>query len=281
MPLESLVISPEQLDQLDHKAIVYIDCRFSLSDPQLGQQQYLTGHIPGAYYLDLNQDLSGSVLPHGGRHPLPDWAILAAKLNRMGITAETLVVAYDDSRFAFAARLWWLLNWMGHDQVVVLDGGFTAYKALNLTITADSSPEQSGAFVPQIRQDWIVNLQEVQLRQQNPAAAIIDSREDERYRGKREPIDPVAGHIPGALNYPWQNVTDEAGQLRSAEELKAYWSDLAAAQEIVVYCGSGVTACVNLLALAVAQIPTGRLYPGSWSDWCSYPLDEAGQPILS
>ena len=281
MLLESPVISPEQLANLNHIAIVWIDCRFSLADPQLGQHQYQEGHIPGAYFLDLNQDLSGPVLPHGGRHPLPDWSLLAAKLNRMGITAETLVVAYDDSRLAFAARLWWLLRYMGHDQAAVLDGGYAAYKALGLPVAADIPPDQPGSFVPHIQRDWVVNLQEVQLRQQNPAAAIVDSRESERYRGEIEPIDPVAGHIPGALNYPWQNVTDESGRLRSAQDLKLYWSDLAAAQEIIVYCGSGVTACVNLLALAAAQIPTGHLYSGSWSDWCSYPLDEAGQPILS
>lgn len=273
------------------ESVVLVDCRFSLADPQLGRQQYLAGHIPGAYYLDLNQDLSSPAQPHGGRHPLPEVDVLSAKFSRMGITNQTLVIAYDDSRFAFAARLWWLLKYMGHERAAVLDGGFAAYQSLGLPVTIDIPPEIDAAhavqFVPQIQGDLLVDIQGVQQRQKMPQVKIIDSREGDRYRGEREPIDPVAGHIPGALNYPWPQVSDESGKLRSASELQQYWSSLAKAdepniqepkiQEIVVYCGSGVTACVNLMALEAAGIATGKLYAGSWSDWCSYPLDATGQ----
>ncbi len=257
--------------------LVVVDCRFSLADPQMGYQHYLQGHIPGAYYLDLNQDLAGPVQQHGGRHPLPDIPALAAKLSRMGVTAQTLVVAYDDSRFAFASRLWWLLKYMGHDRVVVLEGGFAAYQSAGFPIETDLPIEREGLFIPQIRPELAVNIHDVVQRQQNPSAKIVDSREGDRYQGKHEPIDPIAGHIPGAVNFPWQQATDERGWMRSSEDLKEYWSEVLNADEIVVYCGSGVTACVNLLALEVAGVSTAKLYVGSWSDWCSYPLNEHWQ----
>jgi thiosulfate/3-mercaptopyruvate sulfurtransferase len=281
-PAVSPVVSPQRLVELQQsaEAIALIDCRFSLADPLLGQQQYKEGHIPGAYYLDLNQDLSSPVQPHGGRHPLPDSSVLAGKLSRMGITDETLVIAYDDSRFAFASRLWWLLKYMGHERAAVLDGGLAAYKALGLPTASNIPAEQAGAFIPQIKPDWVIDIHGVRQRQQQPYVKLIDSREADRYRGEREPIDPVAGHIPGALNYPWQQVTDDSGKFRSPSELKHYWADVSDAAEIVVYCGSGVTACVNLLALAASNFSTGRLYAGSWSDWCSYPLDAEGQAVL-
>ena len=273
-----MLVSPDWLTtQLPSENIVIVDCRFSLADAQLGYQQYLEGHIPGAYYLDLNKDLASSVQPHGGRHPLPDIPTLGAKLSQMGITSKTLVVAYDNSRFAFAARLWWLLKYMGHDRTAVLDGGFSAYQAAGLPITAEIPPERSGLFVPTLRPELTVDRAGVQQRP--PNAQLIDSREGDRYRGEREPIDPVAGHIPGAVNYPWQQVTDESGKMRSSQDLRVHYADLTAAHEIIVYCGSGVTACVNLLALETASVQTGKLYVGSWSDWCSYPLDSTSKGL--
>ena len=269
-----MLVSPDWLSaNSTSDNVVIVDCRFSLADPQLGHRQYLEGHIPGAYYLDLNQDLASPVQPHGGRHPLPEISTLAAKLSQMGVTAETLVVAYDDSRFAFASRLWWLLKYMGHDRIAILDGGFSAYQAAGLPTTQEVSAQRSGTFVPKLRPTLIVDRGGVQQRQDQPTIKLIDSREGDRYRGEREPIDPVAGHIPGAVNYPWQQVTDEEGRLLSPQELQQYWSDIAIADEVIVYCGSGVTACVNLFASEEAGIQTGKLYVGSWSDWCSYPLD--------
>lgn len=275
-----MLVSPEWLTAHGiSENVVIVDCRFSLADPQLGYQQYLEGHIPGAYYLNLNQDLASSVQIHGGRHPLPEISTLAVKLSRMGVTAETLVVAYDDSRFAFASRLWWLLKYMGHDRTAILNGGFSAYQAAGLPTTQAIPAQRSGAFMPKLQSTLAVDREGVQRRQAQPSVTLVDSREGDRYRGEREPIDPVAGHIPGAVNYPWQQVTDEGGRLLSPQDLQQYWSDVATADEIIVYCGSGVTACVNLFSLEAAGIQTGKLYVGSWSDWCSYLLDSPSNSL--
>lgn len=266
----SPVVSAEWLhEHLEDPQVTIVDCRFSLMQPQLGRQQYEAEHIPGAYYLDLNQDLSSRVGEHGGRHPLPDSAELATKLSDMGITASTQVVVYDDSRFAFAARLWWLLRYLGHDRVAVLNGGFKGWQTAAYPTTTLQPPRKSGRFIPCPQQDWVVNIDDVKAKKDLPYVALVDARESERYEGEREPIDPIAGHIPGAVNYPWQDATTADGYLRVAEQ-RDRWQALQSAEEILVYCGSGVTACVNLLSLAVAEIDTGKLYAGSWSDWCSY-----------
>ncbi len=251
--------------------IVIIDCRFSLAEPDLGRKQYQANHLPGAYYLDLNQDLSSPIQKHGGRHPLPDLEQLAAKFAALGITlGETLVVIYDDSRFAFAARLWWLLRYLGHDRITLLDGGFSGWQNQGYPLTSELSPAPTkiGKFILQLRPEMLVDIQQVKARQGQ--TALVDSREPERYRGEQEPIDPVAGCIPGALNYPWQEVTNAQGYVQPLEIHQQRWERLQETTEIMVYCGSGVTACVNLLSLEIAGIKTGKLYAGSWSDWCSY-----------
>ncbi len=269
--MTAIAVSPQWLEQ--HRQdpdVVIVDCRFALNDPQLGRNQYQAGHIPGAYYLDLNQDLSSPVDKHGGRHPLPDRTTLATKLSRMGMTEKTLVVVYDDARFAFAARFWWLLRWLGHDLVAVLDGGLTGYLAAGYGLTPDIPPKRPGNLILKPNSDQVVDIATVKAIKDQPGVVLVDSREGDRYRGEREPIDPIAGHIPGAVNYFWQDVTDAEGKLRSSTELQAHWSEISNADQILVYCGSGVTACVNLLALAAAGITSGKLYAGSWSDWCSY-----------
>jgi len=262
-------------DHLNDPQVVVVDCRFALMQPELGQQQYRTSHIPGAYYLDLNRDLSSPVGQYGGRHPLPDPEEFAAKLRVIGVDSEglngpTLVVAYDDSRLAFASRLWWLLRYLGHSNVAVLDGGFTPWQAAGYPVTAELPTPQTGNFAPQQQPEQLVDINVVKARKDVPNVILVDSRESDRYRGEREPIDPVAGHIPGAVNYPWQEVTNEQGYLRPTVEQRDRWTEVASAEEILVYCGSGVTACVNLLSLELAGINKGKLYAGSWSDWCSY-----------
>ncbi|MBE9096533.1 sulfurtransferase [Tychonema sp. LEGE 07203] len=270
----NLIVSAEWLAaNTENPQVIIIDCRFSLADPELGQKQYQESHIPGAGYLDLNQDLASAVGDRGGRHPLPNIAELAAKLSAIGINSgETLVVAYDDSRLAFAARLWWLLRYMGHGKVALLDGGFSGWKAAGYPVTSSLPDRPDGKFVPELQRDMAVEFEAVKERKDLPDRVLVDSRESERYAGLREPIDPIAGHIPGAVNYPWQEVTDETGKVRSASEQKQRWTELGKAEEIIVYCGSGVTACVNLLSLEIAGIPDAKLYVGSWSDWCSYQL---------
>lgn len=267
-----LVVSAQYLSEhLDDPQIVIVDCRFALSDPKLGHQQYLLGHIPGAHYLDLNQDLSAPVGRHGGRHPLPDANHLAQKLAGIGVNfQQTLVVAYDDSRFAFAARLWWLLRYLGHDKVALLDGGWTAWQSEGYPVTDVLPTLQQGRFLPQLRSNSVVNIDVVKARKDLSDVALVDSRESDRYLGKQEPIDPIAGHIPGAINYPWQEVTNAQGFVHPSLEQQQHWADIKSKTEVIVYCGSGVTACVNLFSLELAGIHTGKLYAGSWSDWCSY-----------
>lgn len=261
-------------EHLNDPQVVIVDCRFALMQPDLGHQQYQEAHIPGAYYLDLNRDLSSPVTQHGGRHPLPDVTTLVTKLSAMGIVSDapepTLVVAYDDSRFAFASRLWWLLRYLGHDRVAVLDGGFAAWTAVGYPVTSVVPVHKTGNFMPRLQPETVVDIEQVKARKNLPEVILVDAREGERYRGEREPIDPVAGHIPGAVNYPWQDVTDAQGFAKAIAEQQHRWQGVASAEEVIVYCGSGVTACVNLLSLELAGIKTGKLYAGSWSDWCSY-----------
>ncbi|MBE9037287.1 sulfurtransferase [aff. Roholtiella sp. LEGE 12411] len=272
MPHSQFVVSPTWLfEHLEDPQVVIVDCRFSLADPQLGQQQYQASHIKNSYYLDLNQDLSSLVGKHGGRHPLPNPNDIAKKLSAIGVNSQkTLVVAYDDSRFAFAARLWWLLRYLGHEQVAVLDGGFTGWQKASYPITDILPTPRMGTFVAQAQIDKVVDFTAVKNRKDRPEVVLVDSRESDRYRGEREPIDQIAGHIPGAVNYPWQEITDSSGYLLSQPEQRRRWEQLETAGEILVYCGSGVTACVNLLSLELAGISKGKLYAGSWSDWISY-----------
>ncbi|HAG85160.1 MAG TPA: sulfurtransferase [Cyanobacteria bacterium UBA12227] len=266
------IISGEYLNEhLNDPQVVIVDCRFALTEPELGYQQYQISHIPGAYYLDLNKDLAAPVGRHGGRHPLPDINEFANKLAAIGINfQETLVVAYDDSRFAFASRLWWLLRYLGHDRVALLDGGWGAWHSQGYPVTDALPRPQPGHFVPQVRDNWVVDINQVKARKDLSEVVLVDSRESDRYLGKREPIDPIAGHIPGAINYPWQEVTDAQGYVRPVTTQEQRWSEVKKSNDIIVYCGSGVTACVNLLSLELAGIQTGKLYAGSWSDWCSY-----------
>lgn len=254
---------------LDDPQLVIVDCRFSLMDRDLGRKQYLESHIEGAYYLDLNLDLSSPVQKHGGRHPLPDINQLATKLSQIGITSgETMVVVYDDSRFGFGSRLWWLLRYMGHEQVAVLDGGFAGWQAQNYATSAAIPHAKAGEFIPKLQTEWVVDIETVKARKDLSEVVLVDSRECDRYRGEREPIDPIAGHIEGAVNYPWMEVTNEQGF--AIEDQCDRWQEVKNAKEVIVYCGSGVTACVNLLSLKLAGIDSAKLYAGSWSDWCSY-----------
>lgn len=270
-PAYPLISANWLIQVLDHPNVAIADCRFSLADPGAGRQQYQAGHIPGAFYFDLNQDLSSPVQRHGGRHPLPDPDQLAAKLAAAGVHfGETWVVAYDDSRFAFASRFWWLLRYLGHNRVVVLDGGFSGWLAAEYPTTPAIPKPRSGHFTPQVQPGQVVDRQGVIACRDNPQVVLVDAREPERYRGEREPIDPIAGHIPGAVNYPWQEVTDAQGKALPVPQQQQRWEAIAPTSEIIVYCGSGVTACVNLLSLELAGRTGAKLYPGSWSDWCSY-----------
>ena len=252
--------------------MLVVDCRFSLLEPKLGQQQYLQGHIPGAAYLNIDRDLSAPRAKHGGRHPLPETAQLAATLRALGVNSgpqATLVVAYDDSRLGFAARLWWLLRYLGHQAVQVLDGGYTGWVEAGFASSNTLPSPQSGNFQPRLQAHRQVDVDGVQALVEQ-GAVLVDAREAQRYRAEKEPIDPVAGHIPGAVNSPWTELTDERSYVLSIESQRQRWLQHEG-RVVVSYCGSGVTACVNLLSLALIGRDDAVLYPGSWSDWCSRP----------
>ncbi|ELS02041.1 rhodanese-related sulfurtransferase [Xenococcus sp. PCC 7305] len=267
-----IVDSQWLLENLENPLLVIIDCRFQLADPSWGQKEYDYGHIQGAHYLNLDQDLSSKVQSHGGRHPLPNIQNFAAKLESIGIVKnQSLVVVYDDSRFAFAARLWWLLRYLGHNTVSLLDGGWNGWKNMGYPISTNRPQTSQGNFCPQVQNDWTVDIEKVKGCQESAASVVlVDSRDRDRYEGKREPIDPIAGSIPGALNSPWKQVSTTEGYLKPLDYQEQLWSDYQSASEIIVYCGSGVTACVNLLSLELAGFTNTKLYPGGWSDYISY-----------
>jgi len=252
-------------------ALRVLDCRFALLDPAAGRSAYDAGHIPGADFLDLTADLSGPVGPRGGRHPLPDPARFMARLAALGIGLETPVIAYDDNRLAGAARLWWLCQALGYRHVRVLAGGWAAWLAAGGQPDT-AVPEPDAVPLPPVAQYQGAVDREAAVAAQAAGALLVDAREPRRYAGLEEPIDPIAGHIPGALNLPWQEVTDPDGYPRSVAEQRERWAALDAEGNgrVVAYCGSGITACVNLLSLELAGRPPGLLYNGSWSDWCAW-----------
>lgn len=250
--------------------VVIVDCRFQLGQPDAGRKAYEEGHIPGAIYLDLEKDLSAPVDEHGGRHPLPDAAELAGLFSKSGISNESRVIAYDDQGGAMASRLWWLLSYLGHTNVFVLDGGFSAWKNAGCPVTTEQKVTIPASFVATVQHNMLVEVDEVRESLGTGRFVLIDSREAPRYRGEVEPIDPVAGHIPGAINRFWAEVRHADGTWKNADEQRERFADLSPDDEIVVYCGSGVTACPNVLALQEAGFTKVKLYAGSWSDWISY-----------
>lgn len=253
----------------DH--VVIADCRFILGQPEAGKQSYEMDHICGAVYFDLERDLSGPKKEHGGRHPLPDLKELAVKLGRAGIDGNSVVVAYDDQGGAMASRFWWLLKHLGHDKVYILDKGYSEWKEAGYPVTEELPVEQQATFTPKVRKEMLVNVEQVRDGMKRQGTVLVDSREEKRYLGIEETIDPVAGHIPGAKPYFWKEGLQASGGWKDASAQKARFADLRSADEIIVYCGSGVTACPNVLAFSEAGFDNVKLYAGSWSDWISYP----------
>jgi thiosulfate/3-mercaptopyruvate sulfurtransferase len=266
------VISPAELArQLEQPELRIVDCRASLQDPAAGREAYRQGHLPGARFADLLQDLSGPVVPgKTGRHPLPPIDAFVGRVRSWGIGAASQVVVYDDAAGAFASRLWWMLRWLGHDAVAVLDGGFPAWLAEGYATTTQVPMGAVGDFSPRSHFDWLVQARDLL---QSSARKLFDARAPERFRGDVEPIDPVAGHIPGAVNLPFADNLRDGRFLPSAElreRLERALGDTAP-EDAVVYCGSGVTACHDVLAFAHAGLPLPRLYAGSWSEWINDP----------
>jgi thiosulfate/3-mercaptopyruvate sulfurtransferase len=253
---------------------VVVDCRFILTDPGAGRRAYEAGHVPGARYAHLNDDLSAPVTPISGRHPLPDPEQLAARLGAWGIDAGKQVVCYDDSFGAMAARLWWLLRWLGHERGALLDGGLPRWQREGHPLTRDLPAVPATRFVARPRDAMWVDAAAVARAVQDPGRLVIDARAEERFNGEIEPLDPVAGHIPGAVNLPFEDNLHVSGRFSAPEELRALYLGLLDKVEpgrVVQMCGSGVTACHNILAMEHAGLPGAKLYAGSWSEWIRDP----------
>jgi thiosulfate/3-mercaptopyruvate sulfurtransferase len=260
-----------------------IDCRADLIDPEAARRAYLAGHIPGARYADLNRDLSAPVSAMSGRHPLPLPTDFAATLARWGFGKATQVIAYDDAGGAYAARAWWLLRWLGHTSVAVLDGGLKAWTAAGGTLEAGAeeplkAAPAGGPVLPRADSAAVIDTAGIPAFLSDDANMLVDARAAERYAGSVEPIDPVAGHIAGAVNHPFSANLAPDGRFLPAAELRRRWeARLAgrAAAHVAVMCGSGVTACHNLLSLEVAGLHGAKLYAGSWSEW----IKDRNRPI--
>lgn len=285
--MPSTLVSPANLHaQLGSVRVV--DCRFDLAklnrSPDSGEAAYKTSHIPGAVYAHLDRDLSSPITPTTGRHPLPNPAELAATLGRWGIDSRTQVVAYDADNGMFAARLWWLLRWLGHERVAVLDGGFKAWQQAGLPVTANVTAPAPKHFSGSPRNELWVSADEVAARVRDRDWRVLDARAPERYRGDVEPIDTVAGHIAGAHNFPFARNLDANARFLSADTLRDQFHQTlnnAPPNQVIAMCGSGVTACHNLLAMEIAGLQGAKLYAGSWSEWIrdsKRPVATGGDP---
>jgi thiosulfate/3-mercaptopyruvate sulfurtransferase len=262
---------------------VLLDCRFDLGEPHAGRRAYAAGHIPGARYADLNHDLSSPVTPTSGRHPLPAPDVLADYFAAAGVGDQTQVIVYDEANGSFAARAWWLLNWLGHAEVAVLDGGFKAWVAAGGAAAGapveigEPTPAPSGAnspFTVRLRPEAVLTAADVQRALVEPPRLLVDARATERFAGTVEPLDPVAGHVPGAVNHPFTANLTQDGRFLPAGELRRLWLTRLRGTEpsdAILMCGSGVTACHNILAMTSAGLPGGKLYAGSWSEWIRDP----------
>lgn len=256
--------------QLGDPALRLVDCRFSIADIERGRRAYAEAHLPGAIYAHLEHDLSGPIVPGGtGRHPMPEPDQFRAVLGKLGIHQGCRVVAYDDANGAHASRLWFMLRWLGHDQVQVLDGGIKTWLEAGFETTAEVPTITPCTFVGQLRGELVWDAETLWRESQAGRARVVDARERPRYLGEHEPIDKIAGRIPGAISKPFAENLDAQGRFLPAERLAERFHDLhpQPGHEVVVYCGSGVTAAHDLLAMAEAGIEGVKLYAGSWSDW--------------
>ncbi len=274
MSPDLLISAPRLRRHLADPNWAILDCRFDLQDPGSGERAYLESHIPGAVYVHLERDLSAARNGRNGRHPLPDDNALAALFSRLGISPQTQVNAYDTSGGPFAARLWWTLRYMGHAHVAVLDGGLDAWRKRAFPESGSPETRPEAVFIPRPHPEMIAREGEIREQLGSRSIFLLDARSGERFRAEAEPYDPVAGRIPGAKNRFWKDNLDAEGRFRSPQALRREFEDVLGetpVDRIVSYCGSGVTATHNLLAMAYAGLEGARLYPGSWSEWCAQP----------
>ena len=270
--MTALLVPAEELAaHLGDPRWIVFDTRHDLMDVGKGRRLYAEGHVPGAYFLHVDEDLSGPKTGKNGRHPLPDIGSFARRINECGVTPQTQVVMYDDVGGNFCVRLWWMLRWLGHEKAALLDGGYPLWQREGRPITKDVPAPRPGAFVPKPYLGSTVDLAFIERFREDPSIALLDARAPERFKGITEPIDPVAGHIPGAINRFWQKNLNPDGRFKPPEQLRREFEELLGrnTEKTVHMCGSGVTACHNAFAMELAGLAPGRLYPGSWSDWVS------------
>lgn len=265
-----LISVQEALQQWELQQTVFLDARFVFGDIEAGKVAYAHSHIPGAVYFDLNDDLSGPILQHGGRHPLPDEQIFAYKLGQAGIDTSTSVIVYDDQHGAIAARLWWMLYYYGHKQVKLLNAGLSGWVEAGGVVTSEPTVTVARTFTPQIRRELVVDVNEISSRLGEDEWLLIDSRTHGSYIAETPTKYPINGHIPGAVNYFWEHGVTEDGVFGDEALQRERFANLPVDREYVVYCNAGVTACPNVLALLEAGYEHVRLYVGSWGDWISY-----------
>ena len=278
-PFTTLIDVTALSAQLSRPDLVLFDCRFELGNPGWGENEYAAAHIPGAQYLHLDRDLSGPITPLSGRHPLPDPEAFAKALGSRGVGDPCQLVAYDQGNGAYAARFWWLARWVGLRHVAVLDGGLAAWRAAGLPLDAQVPAPRPRELTMRLTENaWLTSEAVNELRRE-PGNLLIDARGAERFAGRSETIDPVAGHVPGARNHPFPGNLGVDGRFLSAAQLRQRWGVILGSlppSAVIAMCGSGVTACHNLLALEHAGLPGGRLYAGSWSEWIRDPRRPVG-----
>ena len=259
-------------ENLNNEKLVIVDCRFSLMDKKYGKRSYESSHIKGALRVDIETELSDKVSTHGGRHPLPTIDKLKDVFEKIGISNDSIVVAYDEGDLAGPSRLWWILKYLGHKEVYILDGGINDFKEIGGELTCEVKKVKKGNFKINLQENMKVDMKYVKDRINNKKVALVDCRENARYKGEVEPVDKKAGHIPSALNYFWMDILDKNNDLlniKSKESLKNHFKDLNNYEEVIIYCGSGITASPVSLALNEIEIPY-KSYTGSFSDWISY-----------
>ena len=277
----TLISTEELAAHLGDPHWVIIDCRFTLTDPTVGRNAYQAAHIPGAFYAHLDEDLAGPVGTGTGRHPLPDPKVLSEKLCRWGVGINKQVVVYDDAYGSIAARLWWMIRWLGHPSVALLDGGYQKWVREKRPITAETWAAPARGICPSLpeRSQWL-SADQIFARLGDDRFKLLDARPETRFSGEVDTIDPVAGHVPGATNWPFDENLDMDGTLLAPEALRELYQALlngTAPEHVVHMCGSGVTACLSLLAMEVAGLPGSKLYAGSWSEW----ITDASRPVAT
>lgn len=268
------LVSPEDLARLQTEAWVLVDCRYDLRDAERGRHDYLASHIPGAVYASLSHDLAGAPTGTNGRHPLPSPDAIRASFGRLGIGTGTHVVAYDQNSGMFAARLWWMLRFLGHDGVAVLDGGFARWQRESRPVEAGEVTPAPASFTGEARAGWSRGVAEIEAALGSSATLLVDARSPDRFTGENETIDRVGGHIPGAVNHHYQSNVASDGTFLARDALRGQFASTLAGRrpdDVICYCGSGVTACHNLLAMAHAGLKGASLFVGSWSEWSSDP----------